>query len=157
MRRAADEADLLVTRVPSGLDAATGLQPLRAARLADRPTLVVRTPANVAYRRVLVATPPEGDAEHMLVPARAMVDGKELPASAPLQSAAALLGRERQLFPDLVVLPCVQAPSIARRFLSLTKADTLLLPDAAAGVSRPVGSAGFGHSIAQPVLSEAAP
>ncbi|HEX7892290.1 MAG TPA: hypothetical protein VF522_23270 [Ramlibacter sp.] len=126
LRRAAEEADLVVVRAPSGLDAATGLHPLRIAQLAGRPTLVVRTPATAAYRRVLVGAEQDAAVERGL--AAALADGKELPAVAPLHSAPALLQRERALFPDVVVLPCTQSPSLARRFLALTKTDTLLLP-----------------------------
>lgn len=136
LRRAAEEADLVVIRAPSGLDAATALHPVRAAQLAGRPTLVVRTPATVAYRRVLVGAPSEHGAERLLLAASAMGDGRELPSTTPMQSAAGLLGRERTLFPDLVVLPCAQAPSTARRFLSLTEVDTLLLPLPAADLQR---------------------
>jgi len=130
LRRAAEDADLVVMREPSGLDAATGMHPLRVAAIADRPTLVVRTAATVPYRRVLVGRAGQRGAEHDLPMAAAMADGKEEPVLAPLQSAVALLERERALFPDLVVLPCADAPSLARRFLALTRADTLLLPSA---------------------------
>jgi hypothetical protein len=130
LRRAAEEADLVVMREPSGLDAATGMHPLRVAALANRPTLVVRTSATTPYRRVLLGTSPQRDADDDMPLAAAMADGKEQPSLAPLLSAAALLERERALYPDLVMLPFAEAPSVARRFLALTRTDTLLLPAA---------------------------
>ncbi|MBC5784592.1 hypothetical protein H8N03_16710 [Ramlibacter sp. USB13] len=128
LKRAAEDADLVVMRAASGFDAATGLHPLRVAQLANRPTLVVRTPATVPYRRILVGALHESDDGRALATASAMTDGREAPATALLQSAAALLERERTLLPDVVAVPCARQPSLARRFLALTRADTLLLP-----------------------------
>lgn len=132
LKRAAEDAGLVVMRAPSGLAHATGPHPLRVAGIAQVPTLVVRSAATTPYRRVLVGADPERDDGHGSRLAAALADGKEMPATAPLLSAVALLERERALFPDLVVLPCGPATSIARRFLALTGTDTLLLPTAAA-------------------------
>lgn len=150
LRRAAEEADLVVMRAPSGLDAATGLHPLRVAQLSARPTLVVRTPANAAYRRVVVGEPDDG-AGRLVAVARTLADGKEVPATTALPSAAALLERERSLFPDLVVVACAQAPALARRFLSLTRVDTLLLPQVGAGSPRARAVRGGPEAGPQPV------
>ena len=152
LRRAAEEAHLVVISAPTGLDAAMGLHPLRVARLAGRPTLVVRTPATAPYRRVLVGAEPDGGMEYGLLAAAAMADGKEAPAVARLHSAAALLERERALFPDLVVLPCTPTTSLARRFLAHTRADTLLLPMAPA----PAGSTSA-HTVAFHGIAAAVP
>jgi len=130
---AAEDADLIVIRAPSVLEAVMGLHPLRVLRLAGRPTLVVRTSATMPYRRVLVGAPPGGGVGHGLVGAAAMTDGKEVPAVAPSPSADALLEREQALFPDLVIVPCSPGKTLARRFLAHTRADTLLLPAADAG------------------------
>jgi hypothetical protein len=128
LRRAAEDADLVVLRALSGLDAATGLHPLTAARIGMRPTLVVRTPANVAYRRILVGANDVPDAQLLAAAGRTMTDGAEVPAVAPLHSAASLLERERSLYPDVVAIAGSHTPSLARRFLALTRTDTLLLP-----------------------------
>ncbi|MFL5404943.1 MAG: universal stress protein, partial [Myxococcales bacterium] len=128
LRRAAEEADLIVISPPSALAAATGSHPLRVARLAGRPTLVVRTSATTPYRRVLVGEGADRGLDHGRAVAHSMSDGKEVPVLASLGSAGELLDRERALFPDLVVLPCPQTVSIARRFLAHTRADTLLVP-----------------------------
>jgi hypothetical protein len=128
LRRAGEDADLVVMRAPSGWDAATAVHPVRALQLTGRPTLVVRTPATVPYRRVLFAAGEDDAAERLAAAAHAMADGRETPTPVPLHSAAALLERERTLFPDLVALPCGRSRAVARRFLALTTADTLLLP-----------------------------
>lgn len=137
LRRAAEDAELVVLRALSGLDAATGLHPLSAVRVGARPTLVVRTPANVPYRRILVAVGDAPDAHLLRAASRTMTDGTEVPAVAPLHSAASLLERERSLIPDVVAVPCSPAPSLARRFLTLTRADTLLLPAVRAAAAAP--------------------
>lgn len=147
LRRAAEDADLVVMRAASGFDAATGWHPLRVAQVAHRPTLVVRTAATVPYRRVLVGTPQEGDAASVIDTAGAMTDGREVPVVAPLRSAAALLERERTLLPDVVALPSGPWPSIARRFLALTKVDTLLLPTAAGARVAPQDAGGLGPGL----------
>jgi hypothetical protein len=154
LRRAAQDADLIVLRAVSGLDAAASLHPLRALQEANRPTLVVRAPANVPYRRVLVGTNASEDAQQAVRATAAMADGREAPVLAPLHSAAALLERERVLLPDLVALPCAQGQSLARRFLALTAVDTLLLPASAgterAGTGRGTGAGGLGPGILVP-------
>lgn len=130
LRAAAEDADLVVMRAPAGFDAATGLHPLRAAQLAARPVLVVRKPATSAYRRVIVAAGDPSDGQRWISTASAMSDGKEVPTLSMARSAAEVLERERTLYPDVVVVPCAAAPSLARRFLALTEVDTLLIPAA---------------------------
>lgn len=146
LRRAAEDADLVVLRAATGLDAATGLHPVRAMLVAGRPTLVVRTPANVPYRRLVVGAAPDADAAASVATAAGLSDGQEVPAVVPAASAAALLERERSLFPDLVTLPCGPSTWLARRFLALTRVDTLLLP-MAAQPRAPVAGALAGHGL----------
>ena len=144
VRRAAEDADLVVLRALSGLDAAAGLHPMTAARIGMRPTLVVRTPANAAYRRLLLGVNEEPDMQLVAAAGRTVTDGVEVPAVAPLHSAASLLERERSLLPDVVAVPCSPSPALARRFLALTRADTLLLPDGRAAAVPHRAPAGAG-------------
>lgn len=127
LRHAAKEADLVVVRARTGLDALLGLNPVRIAALCGRPTLVVRTPANVAYRRVLFGARDDMDVTALQAAMRALSDGKEAASVAPSCTAPVLLEQEHALFCDLVVLSN-PTPSAARRLIASTKADTLLLP-----------------------------
>lgn len=75
---AAAEADLLVVRAPGAYPVAewlAGSHPGRLLRHCDRPMLVVRKPASVAYRRVLASVAFDGRAAAVIAAATGMMRG----------------------------------------------------------------------------------
>lgn len=163
---AAGEADLLVVRTAQAhplRDWLAGFHPERLAQACQVPTLVVRRPASVGYRRVLASVDYDGEAAARVAAGTAMTRAarREMAVHAgdPTtvvfdHDADMLLAKERSVLADLVVIgrrpraaPALWAPrTSSRTVLAGALADVLVLPamdpeplPSSAGPGVPVG------------------
>ena len=120
LKNAAADADLLVLRCAGRrplVDWLAGWHPARLLRHCERPVLVVRKPAAVAYRRVLASVAFDGRAAHVIAAAAGMLRG---PQGEVLQ---ALEGPVAELRPGPVAAEAVLAAQRLRTVVQEVMTD----------------------------------